>query len=432
MHGRPWGRQAEAEHSQPSAIAIAPEEVGQASENTTYNASAEEETNAVPPGVEAQHLPSHHSDTPSLRPDEGGLPERVECGENASESDGDDETDLPRAEMAPKISREIHPADVPRLSEDKESEQNRAEAQDAQSSQRECNPVPLHRRDAGIDGADNGKTELGSVMPRSSRTRHARRTRIVNYNEDSEDEVVEAGERLISQKNLRRRRRRRESAETEDMGVYQPAEASEQEQDGNDGDDSDKDAPPPHKRRRTARRRGRSVDNAPTRRDVRDPNPAWEHFTPPHILTPPHSQDSDSSEDNETVQVPAARFQEWPLGNAVLKRVVINGQATFQLQFTWDPCTNDKHKASTVKGVQSNILVKSCRSTRRKTATRRKTGSRSSWTHEEEEFLIELKKEGLTWNNIHKRHKEAFPERSVGTLQVHYCTKLKGRQQQET
>ena len=75
--------------------------------------------------------------------------------------------------------------------------------------------------------------------------------------------------------------------------------------------------------------------------------------------------------------------------------------------------------------MQSNTLVKSRRS------TRRETRNRSSWTNEEEDLLIELKEQGLAWSDIYRRFTEAFPEqgRRVGTLQVHYCTKLKERQE---
>ena len=407
-----------------TTIDIASEDVGPASDNTTYHTSVEEEINAAPLVVEALPSPSHHLDTPPVQPDEEGLSERVECGNNESRSGGDDVADLPRAELVSEISREILPADTPRLPEDAESEQNRAMAQDAQSSDGMSSPPPLHRCDAGTDAADKDETELHRVMPRSGRRRPARRSRIVDYNEDAEDEAVEAGDRLISQMHLRRRRRRRESTETESLGVYQPSEASEIEQDDNDGDDNDKNTPPPppHKRRRTARRQNRSVDDDPSQREVGSPNLAWAHFTPPHMLSPPHSQDSDASEDIDTVQIPAASFQEWPLGNAVLKRAVINGEATFQLEFTWDPHIHHKHRVGTTKGMQAKTLAKSRRS------TRRQAGNGSSWTHEEDDLIIKLKNQGL-WKDVYKRFREVFPEkkRSIGAVQVHFCTKLNGK-----
>ncbi|KAK3689483.1 hypothetical protein B0T22DRAFT_461609, partial [Podospora appendiculata] len=37
---------------------------------------------------------------------------------------------------------------------------------------------------------------------------------------------------------------------------------------------------------------------------------------------------------------PIARFEEWSLENAVLKRTIVNSVATFQLEFSWDACAN--------------------------------------------------------------------------------------------
>jgi hypothetical protein len=61
--------------------------------------------------------------------------------------------------------------------------------------------------------------------------------------------------------------------------------------------------------------------------------------------SPPHSHTNDSESRN---QAPTAKVEEWPLGQAVLKRTVINGSATFQIQFTWEPCMNEQAGASTV------------------------------------------------------------------------------------
>lgn len=38
----------------------------------------------------------------------------------------------------------------------------------------------------------------------------------------------------------------------------------------------------------------------------------------------------------------AALFEEWPLKDAVLKRVTVGGHSTFQLQFTWDSAVRNK------------------------------------------------------------------------------------------
>jgi hypothetical protein len=47
-----------------------------------------------------------------------------------------------------------------------------------------------------------------------------------------------------------------------------------------------------------------------------------------------------SALEEETTEATFASFEEWPLEAVVLKRVLVNGIATFQVQFTWNPCTN--------------------------------------------------------------------------------------------
>jgi hypothetical protein len=47
----------------------------------------------------------------------------------------------------------------------------------------------------------------------------------------------------------------------------------------------------------------------------------------------------------------------------------------------------------------------------------------SRFSSQEDKLLLQLKEEGLSWDEISDR----FPERSKGTLQVHYSTKLKPR-----
>jgi len=63
--------------------------------------------------------------------------------------------------------------------------------------------------------------------------------------------------------------------------------------------------------------------------------------------------------DTETDRTPAATFEEWPLGNAVLKRVTMNGSPpTFMLQFTWGPCA--EHGAGH-RGTENRAAVSSAK-----------------------------------------------------------------------
>ncbi|KAI9782550.1 MAG: hypothetical protein M1816_001847 [Peltula sp. TS41687] len=66
----------------------------------------------------------------------------------------------------------------------------------------------------------------------------------------------------------------------------------------------------------------------------------------------------------------------------------------------------------------ATIIAKKAR-TVTSVSQRRRTWSR--FTPEEDKRLIELKNQGLSWKAIQQQH---FKERSIGTLQVHYCTKL--------
>jgi hypothetical protein len=117
-----------------------------------------------------------------------------------------------------------------------------------------------------------------------------------------------------------------------------------------------------------------------------------------------------------------ANFEEWPLDDVVLKRVTANGLATFQLQFVWDSCANHRRKDPTTGRLQYQSPVK------RRPTTKRGASIRARFTPEEDGLLVELKKQGLPWQDIHKKFADAFPqrERRVGSLQVRYCTKLKG------
>jgi len=97
-----------------------------------------------------------------------------------------------------------------------------------------------------------------------------------------------------------------------------------------EGEESDDNRPPPLKRREATslakvaslrtRRHRHTRDAASGRRTV---------FS---------SRSSQSSINGGNSQVPRGMFEGWPLGNVVLKRVTADGLATFQLQFTWDPC----------------------------------------------------------------------------------------------
>jgi hypothetical protein len=66
-----------------------------------------------------------------------------------------------------------------------------------------------------------------------------------------------------------------------------------------------------------------------------------------------------------------AKFEEWPLEDAVLKRVTVNGLPTFQIQFTWNACTNVVHKdRATGQAIGSDSSTGWHNSTKRGSRTR--------------------------------------------------------------
>ncbi|KEY63890.1 hypothetical protein S7711_11563 [Stachybotrys chartarum IBT 7711] len=123
--------------------------------------------------------------------------------------------------------------------------------------------------------------------------------------------------------------------------------------------------------------------------------------------SPPYSL---SSNHEAQVQTPATKFKEWPLREAILKRITINGSATFQLQFTWEPCENKEAGANQASTKASSLMNK----------TIGKRGPVGTFTPEEDSLLIKLKNQGLAWKDIHAQHMKEFPERTMGALQVRY------------
>lgn len=104
----------------------------------------------------------------------------------------------------------------------------------------------------------------------------------------------------------------------------------------------------------------------------------------------------------------AAKFKEWPLQNATLKRVYMNGEAILQLKFGWDPLTN-KYSAGSASRVNPCTLA-----TRGKASgAKRSLITSGAFTRTEDELLVQLNEgpDKLTWLDIHRRFDHGFPER---------------------
>ncbi|KAK4072648.1 hypothetical protein Purlil1_13292 [Purpureocillium lilacinum] len=129
---------------------------------------------------------------------------------------------------------------------------------------------------------------------------------------------------------------------------------------------------------------------------------------------------ADGTPDGENISAIDARFEEWPLQNAILKRVIVAGMATFQLQFEWP--------VPTVHSQRDAVARYTTRPSTRRHGSQQKPAKRTKFAPEEDDLLIKLKAEGmLTWAEIHQQFTATFPGRSRGSLQVHYSTVLKER-----
>ena len=153
-------------------------------------------------------------------------------------------------------------------------------------------------------------------------------------------------ERANLQHNIGRWRRRRR-CDTDDEEDCSPTVGSNAKQ----GKDKDAVQPPQGKRRKVN-------TSAPTTRRTAPKRQARLHYTdsqslqaqqpPPtqgpkrrqgqHSISKPQSSGASALEE-ETLEAAFASFEEWPL-EAVLKRVWVGGTATFQVEFTWNPCTD--------------------------------------------------------------------------------------------
>ncbi|POS70301.1 hypothetical protein DHEL01_v211305 [Diaporthe helianthi] len=125
-------------------------------------------------------------------------------------------------------------------------------------------------------------------------------------------------ERANLQHNIGRWRRRRR-CDTDDEEDCSPTVGS----DAKRGEDEDAVQPPRGKRRKAQRP---PPTQGPKRRQGQ------------RSISKPQSSGASALEE-ETLEAAFASFEEWPL-EAVLKRVWVGGTATFQVEFTWNPCTD--------------------------------------------------------------------------------------------
>ncbi|KAH6988823.1 hypothetical protein BKA56DRAFT_668036 [Ilyonectria sp. MPI-CAGE-AT-0026] len=220
-----------------------------------------------------------------------------------------------------------------------------------------------------------------------------------------------------------------------DDAKYRPAQSTEDSERDHDGDEDEDEAYGKRRRKRRRsheplasikhRRYGHTTRQRPTnttRSVPSDRTPAPRMLSPSSSYTT--SDDSDTGHDFAT-------FQKWQLDNVILKRVVLGGVGTFQLQFDWDMCSKHDNARDAIHDRRRRTFAGST------SRVNRGEGAKAKFTPEEDGFLLELKEgedgqssQQLTWSEIYRRFNTRFPgRRSRGSLQVHYCTKLKGREE---
>jgi len=124
-------------------------------------------------------------------------------------------------------------------------------------------------------------------------------------------------------------------------------------------------------------------------------------------------------------------YREWPF-QGFLKRTRIGDDVTYNLEFKLPSISEQLHLPIDPKALDicSSKEAPAKVPTHHEAATHSKIHhaplqpkkKRVKWTPEEDATLLQMRKDGCSWEEIHA----ALPHRSIGTIQVHYSTKLKG------
>ncbi|KAK0706287.1 hypothetical protein B0T26DRAFT_679994 [Lasiosphaeria miniovina] len=244
-----------------------------------------------------------------------------------------------------------------------------------------------HEVSNGDDGNDDD--EPSRTKPKSGQRKAAvhsgtRPSREVS-NIDSDEINAEAVRRTDGQDKSRYRlgRRRSNRAEVDDEDSFHPSGDSDGGQDEEDGDT----CPPPYKRHKLRSRTRSTLARAAARGQIRsDGGLSRARQGKTSSLGPRHSIRGEEGDQ----YVPTAKFEEWPLQNAALKRAVVKGMPTFQLQFTWGSYAEHEDKGHATRNPQHKLPAES------HLHRKRSYGSRLSFTPEEDGLLVDLKKQKLS------------------------------------
>jgi hypothetical protein len=152
-------------------------------------------------------------------------------------------------------------------------------------------------------------------------------------------------------------------------------------------------------------------------------------YSQPTRHTPVHIEQhiSQTSRSSSAIResAPIAEYQEWPF-QGFLKRIRIGNETTYNLEFNL-PCMSKllslPTEACDDEDVPTTPKTRS-KAPYPKVSTRTsRPRTRVKWMPEEDTKLVNMKKRGCSWKEINA----AFPDRTLGTIQVRCSTSLKSR-----
>ncbi|KAK4159490.1 hypothetical protein QBC43DRAFT_129472 [Cladorrhinum sp. PSN259] len=229
------------------------------------------------------------------------------------------------------------------------------------------------------DGEEQDKE--GSVVPPQAQENRANIPSLSSDKSDNERELTNTElstqpSARHDQVNLQHKVSRRQRCDIDDEENSPPIVGSDAKQ----GKDEDVVRPPRGKRRKvdtsalTTRRIARTrqarphCTNSHSRQAQRPPTQGPKRSQSQCNISKPQSSGGSALEE-ETVKTAFANFEEWPL-EAVLKRVLVDGVATFQLQFTLNPCTSHRQNDHPPETQRRKSLEGKTSSTRRALSSR--------------------------------------------------------------
>ncbi|OBT82160.1 hypothetical protein VE02_10021 [Pseudogymnoascus sp. 03VT05] len=204
------------------------------------------------------------------------------------------------------------------------------------------------------------------------------------------------------------------------------------ENEDNEDEDEDEDVRPPRRRKR------RRIDSNATETATRKKVHTRSSTTAQAQTCATRGSTVSLSSPGDEESILGADYQEYPL-QGFLKCVRIRPETTYNLEFRLLDLPDSfrpsiglyiSNSASSGESAGKSAHPRVCAShAKRSQPAPQKPRKRGGlqYTAQEDNLMMRLKKKGLPWKEIHLAFIRAFPERSIGSLQVRYCNELKNR-----